>query len=377
MEAIIMNMENLHELINRYEANIDMLYNEEHDELFKWRAFKVWREEWAKPDSAYASWGERFSAAKKEFSLFIDNSRMHPSSGILKLYEKEPDTIEGLFRDILFADANGDISGIQDNMDAFLEEYEKLRQKYYPGNWSFKQDRHSASVFLALNDPEHNFVFKASEAQAMAKYLDFGFSIGSGVSFSLPNYYRLCEEIVSALREHDSLLEKHFGRLTEEFYNDQTLHLLAFDLMYCSRTYNFYKGLTVPSSGKPSRKKTASNDLSPEKLAQMETERLARIDELEQEISELERSCDEYADISLLDVQVTAKQYGVGRVIAQDINRITVRFAETEKTYILDKKYLIRPRFEDDDEIVSAFTEYGSRQERIRRLQQELAAMRI
>ena len=377
MEAIIMNMENLHELINRYEANIDMLYNEEHDELFKWRAIKVWREEWAKPDSAYASWGERFSAAKKEFSLFIDNSRMHPSSGILKLYEKEPDTIEGLFRDILFADANGDISGIQDNMDAFLEEYEKLRQKYYPGNWSFKQDRHSASVFLALNDPEHNFVFKASEAQAMAKYLDFGFSIGSGVSFSLPNYYRLCEEIVSALREHDSLLEKHFGRLTEEFYNDQTLHLLAFDLMYCSRTYNFYKGLTVPSSGKPSRKKTASNDLSPEKLAQMETERLARIDELEQEISELERSCDEYADISLLDVQVTAKQYGVGTVIAQDINRITVRFAETEKTYILDKKYLIRPRFEDDDEIVSAFTEYGSRQERIRRLQQELAAMRI
>ena len=109
----------------------------------------------------------------------------------------------------------------------------------------------------------------------------------------------------------------------------------------------------------------------------METERLARIDELEQEISELERSCDEYADISLLDVQVTAKQYGVGTVIAQDINRITVRFAETEKTYILDKKYLIRPRFEDDDEIVSAFTEYGSRQERIRRLQQELAAMRI
>ena len=34
-----MNYDNLHELINRYESNIDILYNEEHDELFKWRAF--------------------------------------------------------------------------------------------------------------------------------------------------------------------------------------------------------------------------------------------------------------------------------------------------------------------------------------------------
>ena len=34
-----MNTDNLHELIDRYESKIDKLYNEEHDELFKWRAF--------------------------------------------------------------------------------------------------------------------------------------------------------------------------------------------------------------------------------------------------------------------------------------------------------------------------------------------------
>ena len=31
-----MNMENLHELINRYEEKLDVFYNDEHDELFKW-----------------------------------------------------------------------------------------------------------------------------------------------------------------------------------------------------------------------------------------------------------------------------------------------------------------------------------------------------
>ena len=372
-----MNIENLHELINRYEEHIDTIYNADHDELFKWKAMKIWRDEWFKPDGAFASFADRFAAAKKEFSLFIDNSRMHPSTGVIKLWEKEPETVERLFRDVLFADAHGSISTVQDNMDAFLDQYENLRCKYFPRNWSFKQDRHSASVFLAMNNPDFNFVFKASEAQTMAKYLDFDYSIGAGMSFSLPNYYRLCEEIVAALKEHKSLLDTHFSRLTPEHYKDQSLHLLAFDLMYCCRTYNFYKGLIVPSTRKTARKKTGTPELTPEEIARREEERLARIDEIEQQITELEIGCAEYSDISLIGVEVTANNYGVGTVIEQDVNKVKVRFAETEKTFILDKKYSSRPRFENDEDIVSAFTEYGQIQEQIKRLQRELATLQV
>lgn len=197
-----MNTDTLHELINRYEYNFDLINSDEHDELFKWKAMKVWRDEWFKPDDAFASFAERFTAAKREFSLFMDNSRMHPSTGVIKLWEKEPETVERLFNEVLFADTQGNASVVQDNMDRFLDEYEALRCKCFPRNWSYKQDRHSASVFLAMNDPDFNFVFKSSEAHTMAKYLDFGFTIGSGINFRLPNYYRLCEEIVSALKEH-------------------------------------------------------------------------------------------------------------------------------------------------------------------------------
>ena len=372
-----MNLENLHELINRYEDNITAINNEENDELFKWKAMKVWREEWFKPDTAFESFADRFNAARKEFSLFIDNSRMHPSTGVIKLWEKEPETVERLFRDVLFADADGDVSIVQDNMERFLDEYENLRCRYFPGNWSFKQERHSASVFLAMNNPDFNYVFKSSEAQTMAKYIDFGFSIGAGMSFSLPNYYRLCDEIVAALKEHDTLLEKHFSMLTPEHYNDKSLHLLAFDLMYCCRTYNYYRGLTVPSTGKTVRRKTGSSELTPEEIARQEAERAAKIDELEQQIAKLEQSCDEFVDISLIGVQVTAPNYGVGIVIEQDVNKIKVRFAEIEKSFILDKKYISRPRFEDDEEIVSAFTEYGQAQEQIERLRRELKALQV
>ena len=350
-----------------------MIYGDVHDELFKWQAMKVWRDEWFKPDTAFVSFADRFNPARKEFSLFIDNSRMHPSTGVIKLWEKEPETVERLFYEVLFADAHGDVSEVQKNMDKFLDEYENLRCKYFPSNWSFKQDRHSASVFLAMNDPDFNYVYKSSEAQTMAKFVDFGLSIGSGSSFSLPNYYRLCDEIVEALREHDSLLKTHFSRLTSKHYNDQSLHLLAFDLMYCCRTYNFYHGVSIPSVPKTTRKKASANSISPEEAKRREEERHAKIAALEQEINELERSCDSCSEISLIGVQVTAKPYGVGMVVAQEINNIRVSFGGTEKSYILDRKYVARPRFENDEDIISVFTEYGQKQEQIKKLRRELA----
>ena len=71
-----------------------------------------------------------------------------------------------------------------------------------------------------MNNPGLHYIYRSSNASAMAKYVDFGFSIGSGGSFSLVNYYRLCEELVAALKQHPSLLEKHFSRITEDLYYD-------------------------------------------------------------------------------------------------------------------------------------------------------------
>ena len=368
-----MNTDNLHELIDRYEAKIDKIYDMDHDELFKWRAMKTWRDEWFKPEESFASFAERFTAARREFSLFIDNSRMHPSSGVLKLWEKEPDTVEHLFRNVLFGETKQDISVIQDRMDTFLDGYEVLRQKYYPSSWSYKQDRHSASVFLAMNDPEFNYVYKSSEALTMAKYIDFGLHIGAGSFFSLENYYHLCDGIVAALKEHDSLLEKHFNKLSQDCYYDQSLHLLAFDLMYCCRTYNYYKGLTVPLTGKV--KRASSSAHIAEDLIEKENKRLARIESIEQKIEELERTSDGCEEISLLGVRVDSTQYGTGIVIEQKINKITVQFSDARKKFILDNRHSARPRFENDEQIVKIFTSYGRTQEQIDSLRRELKTL--
>ena len=370
-----MNYDNLHELINRYESNIDMLYGSEHYELFKWEAVKIWRDAWFNPEYNSCSFGERFSAARKGLSWFMDNSRMHPSSGVVKLWEKEPETVERLFNDVLF-NGTRDAHALQNQMDTFIDQYEALRQKYFPGNWSYKHDRHSVSIFLVLNDPDFNYVFKSTEAHAMAKYTDFEASIGVGGSFKLENYYRMCETIVEALKEHPALLEKHFRKLTDKCYRDESLHLLVFDLMYCCDTYGFYKGLVAPVTRR-TIKKPVKEEMTPEQAAIIEAERVAKIQGLEQEITELEKDISEFVDVSLTGVTVTSDRYGTGIVISQEINRITVRFSDTERTFILDQKYSSRPRFEDDDVIVAMFTEYGRKQEQIKKIQTELAALRI
>ena len=108
------------------------------------------------------------------------------------------------------------------------------------------------------------------------------------------------------------------------------------------------------------------------KVLYAEAEREARIQNLEQELSELEQSISDYVDISLIGVQVTSGKYGTGTVVSQDINRVTVRFPDIERSFILDEKYAARPRFENDDEIVSVFTKYGRVQERIKSIQKEI-----
>ena len=366
-----MNFDNLHELINRYEAKIDLLYGKEHYELFKWCAVKCWRDEWFKPADSFPNFVERFAVAKKEFSLLIDNSRMHPSTGIIKLWEKEPETVEHLFNDVLFADIHGDVNAAQQAMDRFLYEYEQLRQRHFPGNWSYKQDRHSASVFLVMNQPEFHYAYKSSEALTMAKYTDFGLQIGAGGSFSLENYYRMCDEIVEALKEHKSLLEKHFNKLTDKCYVDHSLHLLAFDLMYCCRTYGYYRGLVAPVTGK-TIKKPAVKTATKEELEAAEAQRAARILALEQELSELEQKIGDYDELSLTGVQVYFPKYGTGVVTGQKDNKITVQFPGAEKTFVLDERYSARPSFENDKEIVAAFTEYGRMLEQINKIKREL-----
>lgn len=361
-----MNTETLDALLDRYEANLDMLYDDENNELFKWRALKTFQREWF--SAQHTDFLTRFNAATKDFSVLIDNSRMHPRNGVVKLYEKEPQQVEHLFLEVLFADDHGDLAVRQNHMDLFLNEMEKLREKYYPANWSFKQDRHSASTFLAMYAPTENYIYKFSEAETMAVNGEYGFDLGSGADFDLSRYYGMCDEIVERLKQHESLVNRHFKKLSEKcYYVDHSLHLLAFDMMYCCRTYGFYKGLSHIA-------KKESIKLAKEAEVRKEAAALWRqkVDALVRQIEDLELSLPDVSDISLLHVEVTSKAYGTGTVIEHEGNKIKVQFSDATRPFILDKIYPQRPTFENDEEVVEAYSEYASITKQIEALKRDL-----
>lgn len=374
-----MNYDILHRLIDRYGEKIDKIYNKENYELFKWQATKTWQTEWHKPNDAFPSFADRFIAARKDFDVFIDGKIMHPSTGVVKLWEKEPETVKHLFNDVLFADNQGDVQITQWNMDRFLEEFEALRSRNFPRHFSYKQDRHSASVFLAVNDPEKQFVFRSSDAHLMARYTEFGLKIGSGASFSLPNYYSLCEEIVKALREHESLLEKHFSYFNDKLYRDESLHLLAFDIMYCCRTYNYYGGMPLPprsNGGKTSAPGQTAEQKEAERLAAIETmtQELADVDV---QIEELQAQCEDLL-IPLINVEITSNKYGTGVVIEQNENNIVVQYPDAIVKMTLGNvfKTFNRPIFENDNEVWETFAQYASAKDNLEKHQKKRIDLR-
>ena len=335
-----MNKENLHELIKRYEVNFDRINSAEHDEIFKWKVVKCFRDVWFGEAYKELPFAKRFHLATKDSSVLINNSMISPTNGVVKLAEEYPAEVETLFAETLFSGETDPVI-VQAQMDRFLEEMERMRQQKFPSYYRYKQERHAASCYLAFFHPEVHYIYRYSEAEEFAKYIEFGKNLGAGADFSLPNYYEMADLVVEALKEHPSLIERHekFIEDAPKYYRDKSLHLMAFDLMYCCRCYNFYTGL--------------SHATKKESL----------------------KAYTQYDDISLLDVEVTLSKAGTGIIVFHDHNMIKVQFPEGVKTFILHKKYPMRTTFENDEAVVDAYTRYAQLLDLRKKVQGQLDAL--
>lgn len=71
-----MNKANLHKLIDRYEENFYILNNSEHDEIFKWRAAKQFRDVWFSKEAAAMPFFRKICAGDKAF-FRIDGQQLY------------------------------------------------------------------------------------------------------------------------------------------------------------------------------------------------------------------------------------------------------------------------------------------------------------
>lgn len=240
-----MNLKNLDQVFANYIQKFEYINNKENNESYKWSAVLEYQKAF---DLDAADFAAVLKKAKQASGNLID-SQVQPFGGLVVMAEKngEAETIREMFRN-LYAEDNGDLDTIQRKIDAFLAACDALLDKHYPGSHLYANDQRTAMGYLWLYNPDKYFFCKTTQAQYLAKCIEFYDSWGTYANFSLPVFYRFCNILLDAIRGNQRLLDTHrsrFGCATKEMHPDTELHILLVDIIFCSQIYGLYDGVTI------------------------------------------------------------------------------------------------------------------------------------
>ena len=335
-----MNQANLAKLFHNYIESYNVLTDKEHDELYKWRAVNHFQCHW---DLEAENFGEMFEQAMGQSFNLIDNKTVQPTNGIVFLCQQNKETEEEVREEFkkLLAPDDGDIRVRQERIDAFAEAINEKLQKAAPGKWKYDQDRRSVIMYLAFIAPDDNFMFKSTEAKAFANGCEFGEDIGSGQTFRLDVYYRMCKELVEEMKKNEklcALLEEKLqgeANVDEDETNpitevDGRYNIYAYDIIYCAHAYNLYGDIPV-------RKKTKLSSIEQKKQdRQIRIQELAsQRDEAKEQVEQVEAQLNENSLPDLTSMTVKNIRYGAGTVAEQSGKYLTVEFSAGAKKFVL------------------------------------------
>lgn len=330
-----MHLENLEELICRYHKNLDFINNSTNDEVFKWNAVQHFQNVWFCPASIQSPFADKFEEATSKCSVLLDTKSQYPRSGIVKLAKKIPEQIENLFQDVLFANDNGDLNIRQRNMENFVKEINALRQHYFPKDARSDQTMNTASIYLSLYAPDENYIYRYSLADTFATRIEYGIDIGSGQQFSLSAYYGMCDMIKESLKNHVDLLNDHNNKYRDEnSYPDGELHIMVFDLLYCTHAYLLDEGL----SNMPKRDSIFQHTMDLEAKSK-ELERQTKLKDL---LHQKEAFC-EMASVfdigNFIGTEVKHKTFGLGIVTARTGKIFSIEFSTGSKSFEMNDTF--------------------------------------
>ena len=318
-----MNQKHLNQIFSSYIERFEFLNNSDNDESYKWRIVQMWQDRFDLNAEDFA--GMLYEICRRSENL-IDNKNQLPFTGVIEYARREPETVRKMFRD-LFADDGGDLNARQRRIRLFIDQTEALRQKYYPDSWKFVSDQRSVMTFLFMQDPEHNYMYKWSQAKEFADCIEFMDDWGSGADFKLQAYYRMCDELVAAIKESPELLKTHESRFdgqTEPMYRDSSYHILAFDILYFCLVYGLYKGIEYGKINSKDRQ-----------LMQERRKKAGELYEMMQSASinsEKLTSVEEYLKSAFCKGAVVwHKAYGEGTVEQNDGTTVSIRFEGTDQ----------------------------------------------
>lgn len=306
-----MNKKNLNDIFEHYIEKFEYINGPENGEIYKWQIANQFR---TVMDEALASSDEEFPNKlymAKKLSANIVDSYLQPFYGLVKFAEKEPGTVRKMFLD-LFKDDGGDLENRQQRILHFLNASHTLRDKYYEGSYLYTDDFHSVTSYLALYDPDNNYILKQTQSRKFAECVEFYEDWGAGENVDLAVYYKMCDELVEAAKQNEALMKTDNSRFDPklgygDLYPDEAKHILAFDIIYCSTVYNLYSGISII-------KRNAKERNLYEERKKKAREMKAQLDEVYEQKRRLDAACLAIENAFCVGTEVEHFKQGLGTI---------------------------------------------------------------
>jgi 5-methylcytosine-specific restriction protein B len=230
MVTIMFNNEKLSAVIAAYKE-----YFPEHwkDEMYKWEAIQHFQENW---DVNAENFLDMFMEATDKTSNLLANMNNYPRGMIKAFATVDPEAVRAMYIDLFDESKN-----LAERIEQFIASAEELRVKYDDGTWKHHyQTANAISTYLWLRYPDKYYIYKYSEARAVAKEIDSDFvPKKGGATANVEGGLKLYNEIRKVIirdSELDMLLK---DALKDSCYPDPEKITMTIDVgFFASRFYN-------------------------------------------------------------------------------------------------------------------------------------------
>ena len=224
--------QNISKYIGLYKDLIQGKAEKRYNELYKWRAAKIFREHW-NPDAENIS--AMLEACFTPSSNLTVGQNYYPVKMLRTFSEMDNEKVRSILKYLIneSIDVEERVLNAEKKMDELLEQYNARKNKDL--NHHYVGDRFLA-VMLYFIFPEKYYLYKFS----MFKSFCILFSLPipkKGADDNFINFCKLCESVREVLIREEGLVEINKSLLDESCYPDNSLHLLTQDFVYACSTY--------------------------------------------------------------------------------------------------------------------------------------------
>lgn len=220
----------LDDIIKFYKKNYEAI---EKQEIYKWEAIKHFQSHWEDNPEDFHS---MLAKSLEKTSNLLSSGQYFPRRVILRLSEREPEAVKGMFNNLFNEELN-----LTSRIDDFHNSAENLVAMCYPEE-SFKsyQDHRAAMAYITLRYPDSHFLYKFQMYKHFVELIDYNEKPKVGDVNNVLFFEDLCKFIISKVEDDHELLDLYKSR--QKMFSDKNFHLLAQDIIY---TGQYYSGKSV------------------------------------------------------------------------------------------------------------------------------------